>query len=462
MYEVSLSIFSETCEDITVKNVHVFTNNPPQGCQAMFFYENTDLLTITFTDMSMGDITGWEWNFGDENSSTEQNPVHTYAEEGMYMVSLAISGDSCNNVIEMPVFVGDSVWPPNGGDCHANFHWDAMDDLTVLFTDASQAEEITEWMWDFGNGDMSYEQNPTYVYAEEGVYDVSLTISGEDCQDTKIKHVHVFDNNWNPQNCHAMFIPEYVADLTIAFNDMSMGDVESWNWSFGDGETSVDQNPIHTYAAAGDYIVTLFIQGAECADSLAMEIYVDEPWNNNPCEALFVPEFTDTPLEVVFHDMSIGDVTSWSWNLGDGTASYDQNPTHIYAEMGTYLVTLGIETSEGCSQVYSIELNLETMSYSALHSSTTTGIQDIENITSVNIFPNPVGETMNIAFSSDNNQSIILNVMNAMGQMVYSESYSVSASQNQITVNTASLEKGIYFLQMKSDNGSVATHKFIK
>ncbi len=547
MYEVSLTIFGDDCQDMKVKNVHVHAYQPPQGCQAMFFYEFTeDPFTLAFIDLSMGDINAWNWNFGDSTTSVEQNPYHTYAEEGMYMVSLEVTGDSCNSIIEMPVFVGDSIWPPQ--NCHANFHWNIVGDLTVQFEDVSQGEDITEWMWDFGNGEVSYEQNPTYTYSEEGNYEVSLTISGTECQDTKTKRVNVGNNwppqnchadydwnvledgltveffdmsvsdsiteymwdfgdgdvsaeqnpvhtyaeegmyfvaltivsdectdtrvrhihvgeggGWPPQNCHAMFFPEYISDMTIAFTDMSMGNIDSWFWNFGDNNTSAEQNPQHTYAEAGIYIVTLAISGEECADSLAMEIFVDEPWNNNPCEALFLPEFTENPLEVMFHDMSIGAVSSWSWNFGDGTASYEQNPSHTYEQSGTYLVTLGIETEDGCSHVYSVEVNLETMSYSALHSSTgSTGINEVLNISSLNLYPNPVDKVMNITFNAEENETMYLVITSALGQQIYKASYSAKAASNHIEVNTSDFEKGLYIMQLHSADGSVATQKFIK
>jgi PKD repeat protein len=547
MYQVSLTIFGDDCQDIKVKNVNVNGNQPPQGCHAMFFYEYTeDPLTINFIDLSMGEITAWNWSFGDEMTSSEQNPTHTYAEEGMYMVSLEITCDSCTNAIEMPVFVGDSVWPPQPG-CHANFHWENMDDLlvqfinssqgeeieeylwdfgdgttsdefeplhafaeegvyevtltvsgaecldtktkvvhvgnnwppnnnchanydwavhedgvTVTFTDTSVGDSIQEWMWDFGDGEISLEQNPVHVFPEEGLYFVTLTITSGDCMDAKTRHIHVGNGGMPPQNCHAMFFPEYISDMTIAFLDMSMGDIESWFWDFGDGNTSTEQEPVHTYAEAGFYLVSLTVEGEECADSLAMEIMVDEPWNNNPCEALFLPEFTNN-LEVTFYDMSIGNVESWSWNFGDGTASYEQNPVHTYEQVGTYLVTLSIQTDDGCSHVYSVELYLESMSYSAMHSSTgVTGLEEQTNVTAVNVYPNPVGNMMNITFTAQSDLDVDFIVTNTMGQQVLNGTYSVNAASNHLQVNTANLEKGIYIMQLRSADGSVATHKFIK
>lgn len=462
MYDVTLTIFGDECQDMKTKNVNVHNCQPPQGCMAMFMYEYTDdPLQLQFIDLSMGDVAAWNWNFGDSTTSTEQNPMHTFAEEGMYMVMLEISGDSCNSVVEMPVFVGDSIWPPHGNNCHANFHWEVEDNLTVEFENASQGDDIDTYFWEFGDGTTSDEENPEHIYAEEGVYEVMLTISGDECSDTKFKHVHVGEN-WPNNNCHAMFFPEYISENTIAFYDMSMGDIEQWNWNFGDNQTSTEQNPEHTYADAGMYYVTLTILGDECVDSLMMEIIVDEPWNNNPCEALFLPEFTNA-LEVTFHDMSIGEIESWSWNFGDGTASYEQNPVHTYEQVGTYLVTLAIQTTDGCSHVYHVEINLEEMSYSALHSSTgATGIEEQLNVTNVNVYPNPVGDMMNVTFKAENDNDITLVVMSAMGQQVISASYSANAASNHIEVNTANLERGIYIMQLHSADGSVATHKFIK
>jgi PKD repeat protein len=161
--------------------------------------------------------------------------------------------------------------------------------------------------------------------------------------------------------------------------------------------------------------------------------------------------------------MSIGNVESWSWNFGDGTASYEQNPVHTYEQVGTYLVTLSIQTDDGCSHVYSVELYLESMSYSAMHSSTgVTGLEEQTNVTAVNVYPNPVGNMMNITFTAQTALDVDLIVTNTMGQQVLNGTYSVNATSNHLQVNTANLEKGIYIMQLRSADGSVATHKFIK
>jgi PKD repeat protein len=130
-----------------------------------------------------------------------------------------------------------------------------------------------------------------------------------------------------------------LAPLTVQFTDTSTGSPTSWAWTFGDGGTSSEQNPQHTYAAPGLYTVTLNATNEYGSDE---EIRTDYITVYAPVTAQFSANITGgtAPLTVQFTDLSTGGPTSWLWTFGDGNTSTAQNPQHTYTTAGTHTVTL--------------------------------------------------------------------------------------------------------------------------
>lgn len=140
-------------------------------------------------------------------------------------------------------------------------------DLTVYFTDLSEGDKITDWDWDFGDGDgTSTDQNPSYMYTEPGLYTVTLTVTACDgtSTDTEIKvdYIDVLDCSVTASFTIDPESGEGPAPLTIQFTDTSPGYVYEWAWKFGDGATSTEQSPEHTYHNyPGTYTAELMVRG---------------------------------------------------------------------------------------------------------------------------------------------------------------------------------------------------------
>ncbi|PIE87938.1 MAG: hypothetical protein CSA04_04475 [Bacteroidetes bacterium] len=142
------------------------------------------------------------------------------------------------------------------------------------------------------------------------------------------------------------------APLEVHFTNESQYDPESWSWNFGDGATSLEANPVHTYTDAGEYTVTLTVVKGEDSDSETKTHYItvtegEEPEIDPPVAGFSAtPLHGDAPLEVHFTNESQYDPESWSWNFGDGATSLEANPVHTYTDAGEYTVTLTVVKGE--------------------------------------------------------------------------------------------------------------------
>ena len=143
--------------------------------------------------------------------------------------------------------------------------------LKVQFTDASTGTPA-EWEWDFGDGVNSTDRNPSHTYTTEGNYTVTLSVSNSLGSDTETKEG--FINVGSTSVAFESDVANGQFPLTVQFTDQSGGSSTAWYWDFGDGETSADQNPVHTYLSAGTYDVNLTVTGSEGTDSLIKEDYI--------------------------------------------------------------------------------------------------------------------------------------------------------------------------------------------
>ncbi len=246
--------------------------------------------TVSFTDASTdedaGDVLSHNWDFGEGSTSTDQNPTHVYATAGNYTVVLTVSDgelqDSMTQIVEVT-----SVAPGNDPPV-ADFTFSPASpevNESVSFTDASSDPngDSLVYLWDFGEGSNSANQNVTFVYGVEGTYNVTLTVSDGEFQDsitkqitvspiTVVEHDPVAEFTWGPARpCE---------EAPVNFVDMSTDeddDIVSWSWTFGNGESSNQQNPPTVYDDEGTYTVTLTVEDSTGrTDTISKEITVED------------------------------------------------------------------------------------------------------------------------------------------------------------------------------------------
>ncbi len=177
--------------------------------------------------------------------------------------------------------------------------------LTVLFTDLSTGTPApVAWYWSFGDGSTSTEQNPTHDYASEGTYTVALRVtsaSGTSPVTSKASYITVVDSTVDFSGAPVAG----AAPLAVAFSDMSTGSPAAWAWDFGDGGTSTQQNPSHTYATEGWYDVSLTATFGSGPISVTKKNYIKV--DTALCT---VPNFTNTSSSVAQTTWSAAEFTS--------------------------------------------------------------------------------------------------------------------------------------------------------
>ncbi len=220
--------------------------------------------------------------------------------------------------------------------------------LVVNYSDQSSGAP-TSWAWNFGDNSTSTAQNPSHTYTTPGTYNVTLTATNSNGNDTEIKNGYIFVSGPLPTAEFSGTPTSGTSPLAVSFSDLSSGSPTSWSWNFGDSSTSTAQNPSHTYTTPGTYNVTLTATNAYGSDVEVKNGYisVNSP-GNAPTAAFSGTPLTGTaPLLVSFTDQSTDTPTSWSWDFGDNSTSTAQNPSHTYNSVGSYTVTLTVTNAYG-------------------------------------------------------------------------------------------------------------------
>ncbi len=320
---------------------------------------------VIFTNNSSSNglnIVGYNWDFGDGNSTFLPSPTHYYTSPGIYTVKLEVqTASGCTDSAFGTVTIYDD--PEMGFVVHNT----CFNRQPVAFTDTSFVRfgNLVGTQWKFGDGNTSVAANPTHSYSAPGIYTVTLIhTSSYGCSDSTKQVVNIFPSSNADFNDTRPLGKKCGAPQTIFFTNLSTA-AAGYYWDFDynglrGAYTSTLVNPSFTYLTEGTYDVLLVAYNVNgCVDSIIKPVYI-RPY---PKAGFVGDTFAGcAPLTISFNDTSHyafsgpGGITAWHWDFGDGTTiGGTPNPTHTYLLPGKYQVTLIVQNDGGCSDTISYD-----------------------------------------------------------------------------------------------------------
>ena len=331
----------------------VINHYPTANVNGPYSAEATDAISFSSSGSADPDgyIAQYLWDFGDGTNSTDAGPSHPYAEPGNYTVSLKVT-DNRGDSHTATTWANISPKPPIA-DANGPYMGGATDSIEFS-SDGSHDPDgaITQYEWDFGDGsEHSFEANPSHVYTLQGNYTVTLTVTDDD-------NVTVTDTTWcdiapRPPIPDANGPYAGITGETISFSSAGSydidGDIVEYRWDMDDGSgVFIEENPSHVFTDVGNFTITLTVEDNEGLTGTATTYCIIELPPNVPPEAdISAPSEGTAESPITFSSSGAvdtdGEIVEYTWDFGDGTpVSHEANPTHTYAEKGTYTVTLTV------------------------------------------------------------------------------------------------------------------------
>ncbi len=365
-HTVTLTV--KTSDSCSASISHLVNSTPSPIASFSFPTSDCANQAVQFTDHSQmnggGSIIQWNWDFGDplsgnRNNSQAQDPTHIFSSNGIFTVTEVVyNASNCTDTATQSITI---IAPPV-----ADFTFDTVCfGSYTSFTDSSNRQgsggigTITQYYWQFGDGQTSNVKNPTHLYAYPGVFSVILTVTtNEGCTNSITKQILVLPK---PVASFTTNAPMCAGD-SIHFTDLSTtghGLIDKWVWAFGDGSSKTilypnPQNVNHLYTHGGTYNVTLTISTSDsCTASTTVPVQVESAPAANFTYA--TTRCAEMPLQFTDLSQQYGGtpINQWLWNFGDpgsgnSNSSPLQDPLHSFSHSGTFTVNLTVTNATGC------------------------------------------------------------------------------------------------------------------
>jgi|GEM_PF-6984896 len=295
--------------------------------------------TLAFENTSVGDIATYYWDFGDGHTSPLANPTHVFDTIGQFEVALTtVSGaNACSDTYTLVVSVQEAPMALFVPSTHALCNSNDSIDLTNL-----SAGNLLHYAWDFGNGTTSTLQHPSIVYAQAGVYPITLSATNNyGCWDAFTDTVKVYAQ---PEAQIVMNADLICVPTAVTFS-VEPTPYTGILWLLDRYTSSLEDSPTYYYTQADTtYKVRVILDyEGRCFDTATLEVHTYQA----P-----IADFTytqDPPSRIKLHNQSL--YHDWQvWDFGYGATSTEPNPTHDYypQDPDTFTITLRVMTDEGC------------------------------------------------------------------------------------------------------------------
>ncbi|OWY25149.1 PKD domain-containing protein [Sphingobacteriales bacterium UPWRP_1] len=367
-YEVMLIAQNPlSCNLADTAIINILVVDPASATAAFTYTQNTDCNIYAFNfSTELNGLTHF-WNFGDFNTSTEQNPTHIYANPGTYEVMLVVSST-------LGCFDADTTYQT------ITFTADAVEAFTDnLITEcapytislSNNSINATSYLWNFDDGSpTSTEATPVHTYSNPGFYDIQLIASNPlscNLADTAYVTLTVLPSTPLTAN-FTEIIPPACDDLTVQFSAITAPNITDYVWNFGDGNTATGSTVSHTYASVNNYTVSLIVSNPSgicvLSDTLTKDIALAS--GNLVTAQLFQPESGCAPFTANFQAQDTG-ANSYLWQTGDaaGSTVQGQNTTFTYTQPGLYNIVLIATDAATCNVTDTAYTTLEVFAQAA-------------------------------------------------------------------------------------------------
>jgi PKD repeat protein len=407
----------------------------------------------------MGDLSGgWTSNSCETPSPAWYGKVYWAWDQAGTTPSTRLKDwlDPTNTGISKQAGISSQILPPVVDFTSDTNH--VLQGTSVHFTDLTTGNPATSWAWSFPGAtpSSSDEQNPTVIYNEPGMFDVTLTVENPDGTDTKTMVAYMTVDLVNAPE--ADFIAsqiEIIEGEMIDFTDLSLNNPVEWTWAFegGDPSTSTEQNPDSIlYIVPGVYDVILTSANNGGSDTESKESYITVNAGLPPVSE-FYADATDIAVgdTVNFFDLSTGNPTQWTWTFEGATpaTSGQQNPVNIvYPTLGNYYVKLRTKNSFGNN----------TMLKEGYITVGNVSVKDMSKNPGMIIYPNPSHGDVTVRLLGGteawgHGTLVEVDVINSTGMVIKRLSY--DSANGDMTINMEDQPDGLYIVRISSDNHSV-------
>lgn len=313
--------------------------------------------TVQFQDQSdagSGDITSWQWYFGDGNASVDQNPEHTYNQPGIWEVTLIVENEyGCTDDVSQDDGIRLSAEPEIDFIAAPQQYCIAPVDVSFQNNSSVWGSLGYELNWSFPGGDpnSATDETPTVTYNSSGLYDVGLQVTDDYGCTNEITLSDYIDISQIDPTYEIVGGSPVCKGEPVVFQNTS--GVLLCQWDFGDGSPiSVSSTPEHIYTSAGEYPVTFTVDpGGPCETSTNFDIVVEgvnadftmDPADAFSCEIPFHVEFSNTSSTTTGAGFS-----EYAWNFGDSGDADTEDASHDYLSSGVFYPSLIVTSENGC------------------------------------------------------------------------------------------------------------------
>lgn len=348
IYTVQLRVRGPGGDSNVARQINVQSPTAPVAAFTQDRTTGESPLIVQFTDQSTGNITGRLWNFGDGSNSNQLSPSHTFNDVGTYNIILTVTGPGGTSSVTRQITVQNPTIPAPLASLVAN-PTNGNAPHTVQFDATDSSGQIDSYVWDFGDGSTGTGEVVTHTYAKPGTYQAVLTVVGPGGQATGTTEITVTQA---PNAPTASIRADPVSGnipLTVNFAaSETTGQIDTYQWDFGDGTTAAGASVSHTFGQEGTYSVRLIITGPGGTGEATTSISATQPIL--PPEAAFTADPTsgEAPLDVEFTNGTSGDGLTFTWDFGDGSPQVnDRDPLHTFQNAGNFTVRLTAQGSGG-------------------------------------------------------------------------------------------------------------------